>query len=330
MKKRLFLFFLTGLEILAGLGVSWTYLQFKKNQSRVLGANLIAKIDQTKIIKNSDQELKYYWEYQPDEIVTDNPPWLKHTITYSINNDGLNDLKNYELEKPSQTYRIVALGDSFTFGHYVNTSENWTEILEKTLSAQPIENCNLNNIEVLNLGMPGFDVQEIVRRYERIGKKYQPDLVIWFESGTGFVRFNEITQPIIDECVVQTSTNSSKSQSIYDIYTDCSDLARSYLLEKYSQEQLLQQLELSIKNLLSSVNQDQLAFIYNDEGQDYKEKYLDKWQENYPLVSFSFPTLNLNEKAARLADGHPNQEGHQRIAKAAFDFILDHKLTCLK
>lgn len=290
---------------------------------------MVAKIDETKVVKNLDKELKYYWEYQPNEVVSDNPLWLKTPVTYSINSDGLNDLQNYEVEKPIHTYRIITLGDSFTFGHFVNTAENWTENLEKMLSNQSIEKCNIEKIEVLNLGMPGFDSEQIVRRYQRIGQKYNPDLVIWFESGSGFDRNNEVIQPIIEDCFNKNSSESADSESIYKNYSNCWIQASSYMSENYSKSQLLQQLETNINDLLSLVNQDQTAFIYNDEGQNYKEPYINSWQKKYPQVYFYFPSLKLDEEIAHLADGHPNQLRHKRIAQAALDFIIANKLQCL-
>jgi|GEM_PF-509776 len=329
MKKKLLLVFLMGFEFVIGFGFLWIYFQHKKTQSQVLGTTMVAKIDETKVIKNLDKELSHYWEYKPNEVVSDNPLWLKSPITYAINSDGLNDQKNYEIEKNAQNYRIITLGDSFTFGHFVNTAENWTEVLEKMFSTQSIEKCGLGKIEVLNLGMPGFDSEEIVRRYQRIGQKYNPDLVVWFESGSGFYRNNEVMQPLIEDCFNKNSSESADSESIYKIYGNCWTQASSYMSENYTENQLLQQLEVNINDLLSLVSQDKMAFIYNDEGQYYKESYINNWQNKYPQASFYFPTLKLDEEIAHLADGHPNQLGHKRIARAVFDFILANKLQCL-
>jgi len=107
------------------------------------------------------------------------PPWLGYTPAYTINSDTLNDGSEYQIQKPKDTYRIMTLGDSFTFGFYVNTYDSYPETLERLLNEQP---CN-NKFEVLNLGLPGYDIRQSLERFKRRGSKYNPDLVIWFLVG---------------------------------------------------------------------------------------------------------------------------------------------------
>lgn len=116
-----------------------------------------AIIDKDKIIKDLDKDLKHYWEFEPNTDQPSNADWLAEEVRCTINNDGINDRFDYEFEKPSDVYRIIALGDSFTYGHFVNTEENWTEILEDLLNAEPELLCGAKKIEVINLGMPGHD-----------------------------------------------------------------------------------------------------------------------------------------------------------------------------
>jgi len=136
-------------------------------------------ITENNIIKteNNHSNLKNYWWLQPNKISTESAYFLKKPVEYSINKDGLNSLKDYEVNKPHQTFRIITIGDSFTFGQYVNTNQNWPTQLEKKLNSKKI--CkNIDKFEVINFGVAGFDYQYEVKRYQEKGQKYNPDLII--------------------------------------------------------------------------------------------------------------------------------------------------------
>ena len=65
--------------------------------------------------------------------------------------------------------RIVALGDSVTFGLGVHAHEAWPSALEAML----------DDTEVFNLGMCGWDIEQSVSLAEGSLEAWQPDLVVW-------------------------------------------------------------------------------------------------------------------------------------------------------
>lgn len=76
-------------------------------------------------------------------------------ISYTINQDGLNQAKNYKTEKENAT-RIIAIGDSFTFGEKVNTLDNYPSQLEGMLN----DMCRANNTRYQwELGVMIFSTQ---------------------------------------------------------------------------------------------------------------------------------------------------------------------------
>ena len=83
--------------------------------------------------------------------------------------------KEYPKDRNEDTFRIYAIGDSFTFGWLVDDPNAvYTTIIEKELGKK------LNKkVEVINAGSPGFSVKESVRRYMDEGKFYHPDLVLF-------------------------------------------------------------------------------------------------------------------------------------------------------
>jgi lysophospholipase L1-like esterase len=83
------------------------------------------------------------------------------------NADGFRDAEFAPSKAPGTT-RVVALGDSFTFGAEVDDGERWTEALERLDPA----------VEVLNLGVNAYGTDQEVTLYERRGARYAPDVVV--------------------------------------------------------------------------------------------------------------------------------------------------------
>lgn len=90
----------------------------------------------------------------------------------SINSWGMRD-KEYTAIKPQDTYRIVVLGDSLTYGTCLEYGERYTDILEDILNDK-----SKKNVEVLNFGVPGYSTQQEIETYRTKAAKFDPDLVI--------------------------------------------------------------------------------------------------------------------------------------------------------
>ncbi len=71
---------------------------------------------------------------------------------------------------PGRT-RIVALGDSVTFGNDLAYAETWPALLEQELRAS-------REVDVLNLGLGGYDTSQEVATLEAVGLAFQPAHVI--------------------------------------------------------------------------------------------------------------------------------------------------------
>ncbi len=94
----------------------------------------------------------------------------EYSVTYTVNSKGLRD-SEYAYEK-AQTKRIIALGDSFQFGHGVEKNETYTELLEINLNNEG------KNAEILNFGIPGYGTRQQLEYLKAEGLKYHPDLII--------------------------------------------------------------------------------------------------------------------------------------------------------
>lgn len=88
-----------------------------------------------------------------------------------INSAGFRD-DEYELEKPPGTERIVVLGDSISFAIGLRSEERFSELLEADLAQGEAA------VEVLNLGVSGYDTLQEIAFLRRVGLAYDPDLVV--------------------------------------------------------------------------------------------------------------------------------------------------------
>ena len=100
---------------------------------------------------------------------TDNTEDLIHVFT---NDHGFVG-RNYPKEKPEETYRIIALGDSFTAGADVNTEKNFISLWESELSSQEA-------VEFMNFGVGGQGTFEELVRYAYTASEWEHDLVAVF------------------------------------------------------------------------------------------------------------------------------------------------------
>ncbi len=72
-----------------------------------------------------------------------------YSISYKINSKGLRD-DEASYKKPADTFRIVLIGDSRSFGFGVPIEKHFSTILEGYFK----------NVEVINLGVGGYGVDQ--------------------------------------------------------------------------------------------------------------------------------------------------------------------------
>jgi lysophospholipase L1-like esterase len=94
----------------------------------------------------------------------------EETIPLRTNADGFRDAP-FE-PKQSGELRVLALGDSFGFGHFVLAEESYPELVEQALSTDD------RPVEVLNLGVPGYCTRQQLAQLAALGPELEPDLVV--------------------------------------------------------------------------------------------------------------------------------------------------------
>lgn len=235
----------------------------------------------------------------------------------------MNERFNYSIEKPKGTYRIITLGDSFTYGLNVNTEDNWTERLENVLNTD-LKCKNIDKFEIINLGVEGYDIEYSVERFRLKGKKYNPDLVLWLLGGNDFNRINEFLQPTIVK-VVNAYLNKDKTQGPFTNGELTDQLAKidKEFEDRYSPEFLVRY----SKNALFKINNYYggaliiISFPMNDEYKQIINEFVKKRGNAFYFNSLAFP-----DEKEKLPDGHPNEKGHLRIAKDIFNYLTKNKI----
>jgi len=92
--------------------------------------------------------------------------WAYHV---AINSKGLRD-RERSYDKPAGIFRIVVMGDSMVFGSGgVEVPDRFTDILERSTE----------NVEVINMGVPGYGADQEYLYLKTEAFKYHPDLVVF-------------------------------------------------------------------------------------------------------------------------------------------------------
>ena len=100
--------------------------------------------------------------------------YFKTTVTH--NNEGFRDI-NHGKKNAQNKFRVIVLGDSFTWGHGVENDQIYMKILEE----------HNPSIETINMGGPGGDPQGELKVYTSRGVEYEHDAVL-----VGFFIGNDI------------------------------------------------------------------------------------------------------------------------------------------
>ncbi len=113
--------------------------------------------------------------------------------TVSINREGFRG-REIAAEK-GRAYRIVALGESTTFGCTLQADDRpWPEMLESMIRTRS----SLSRpVEVINAGVPAYSLSENVRRFRKEILPLQPDLIISYHGLNGFLLVDEWLRPAV-------------------------------------------------------------------------------------------------------------------------------------
>lgn len=293
----------------------------KKNN--VLGSSIkVNTINRNEIVYTPDQKLRYFFEPVPKSTQTDKRNWMEKEVKYTINQAGFNDRFDYPIVKPPKTIRIMTLGDSFTFGVYVNTEDNWTELLEDKLNS--IKNIcpNTDHFEVINLGVGGYDIEYAAKRYINRGKVYNPNIILWFLKYDDINAINEWFFPL--ERKISEEMKLDRSSEEYVVSKDgvpYPSWVKGFeeFHKKYGMNSILSY-EKNVLNKFNENYQGNLAIFTSDNSDSETKNEIKSFSRLSPNGHyFEIPGLSSDET---FPDNHPNQKGHKVISDAILNYMV--------
>jgi len=98
-------------------------------------------------------------------------PYHGYAATVRTNELGWRDDPVW-VPKPPGTYRVLLLGDSMTAGLEVDKDETFESVCERRLAAQ-------RPTEVINSGVRGYNLDNIIGSFQSYGLRVDPDLVVY-------------------------------------------------------------------------------------------------------------------------------------------------------
>lgn len=291
----------------------------KRNDRSRFAARLPADL-YTQQIKSDT--FPHYFEPEANATINDHPGWLGYEASYSINADTLNERDDYSVIKPPNTYRILVLGDSFTYGLFVNTYENYSELLEDSLNAGGC--VGAPHYEVINLGVPAYDVGFAAERYKLRGAKYKPDLVIWYMNFFTFLIDADRKMELESEYLAKIPDNDRwRTMNGRETFYPGQLAWEQHAAEVPEDERIIRQ-EKYFRDFLASYDGKLLVVLNDARSWIPAAKGAVERAVLYRSNARMYLPEPLKPDAELLADGHPNVRGHQKIAADLYAYLQDH------
>lgn len=312
-------------SVFISLIIGSTAYSYVTSNGKILGESThVVKVPKELLMFYHEPQLPGYYELASSQTYTDTTDWAPGSATYSLNLHGMNDVQDYTKQKPKDTLRIMAIGDSFTFGQFINTEDNYPKRLLSLLSHS---HCNRDNpIEVLNLGVPGYDIQYTVEHFDRVGKQFNPDIVVWLVNEHNVYQIKEKIASISAELTSKASEQETKTYLSEGNYYWAIKKATELLVLQNGKTGIFEAQKNHL-NRFASIYDGKLLIVMFDDADQSAKNVLREFAEQRPNSYFSANLPNLARLNATLPDLHPNIYGHTVIATYIYQQLNDLQLV---
>jgi lysophospholipase L1-like esterase len=320
---RNYVLILALLAIFIVLIANWQMISVISMNTLFTSKMIIAKYDGQKIELPEHSMKEQLFTYEDGHrVLSDNycqifdGEWVKIAETEICTNSfGMRD-REFNLTKMPGVLRIAAIGDSYTFGWGVNLSDSWPKQLEKKLNDNGIK------AEVLNFGVPGYNLDDMMWIIEKKASKFHLDIMIVTFANDDFRdarKLEEFKQKRIRELV--------KDNSKLDIETITAIGSRKGLEDEMSIEssmdpgtfkERLNQSWTTLQNLSEGMNASLIVPIISEF--DNQKEGLQQISHNLGIkivvIDLYDATKYDQEKiSVNLKDGHFNALGNDIVAE---------------
>jgi len=267
-------------------------------------------------------------DFLRDEIVP-SARIVFHGAPLSTNRWGMRD-KEYEKKKPDNTYRIVLLGASISFGSGVADNETFEWILEERLN-KASNGGKYANYEILNFSAPGYSpLQELVV-FENKVLDFAPDALFYMASPredissarhlmaaarNGVAIPYDYLQEIVQKAKINAKITEAEAMKRFDLseellawlYPRFAEICRQHnILPVYIYTPVLQKVE-------------------NDPVKEARFMGFAR-EAGFKIIDISDAYENHDTDLLRVAewDWHPNAEGHRLLADRLYKALRDNQ-----
>jgi lysophospholipase L1-like esterase len=319
LKQLLFKLISIGLGLMVGLFLAECgvrYYWYGTNGFSYVKLNSFKTLGASGLLQRAEDDT-ILWELQP------NLDTLFKFEKFSTNSVGMRD-REYSLEKPANTKRIVVIGDSFAMGSGVSDTENYPFLLEQMFSSET----GTGKVEVLNFGVGGYNLLNYEAVLRKKAMRYNPDLVI-----IGFCGGNDFQLPSAEHL-----EGKLKLRPAVEMFYR-SHLRRYSRLRAQKKEQAKNQVPFPsekevaymreyLQRILDQCTAGRIpvvmayySLIAKPEVIDFIGQFSESMGMNFINIGTSLETIPLKEKVVHPLDGHPNAMVHQVYADNIYKYL---------
>jgi lysophospholipase L1-like esterase len=324
--KCVILYSIVCIEVAIFAVLGYRLIDVIRKKNNVLGRYTLVKLPKENYIASSSLTFKYFYEYGPYVENVDTWPFLTEKVVNKSTADGMNSSHEYMVPKPAGVFRIVALGDSFTFGLHVNTEDAWPNYLERYLNTQCKNSGNVS-FEVVNMGVPGYDLLYEVERFRLRGVTYEPDMVLWMLIDNDFTDINDYMRDIANPIYEQMKEEGTLDP--VNGWVKPMEIAKNEMMKQYTMEEILHILDSHV-TAFHSLYSGELAFVsfvtIHPAFREHIQTWVSQWSNSYYFSDIP----DIDQLHLTLPDGHPSKEGHQKIAESVYQYLVGNNLILCK
>jgi lysophospholipase L1-like esterase len=142
----------------------------------LVGSCLVAELALLAVVPDPivwlDPQESYVHDPELIHRLKPNQQSFTHSFPVKTNSFGLRN-SEFSLQPNANTFRILCLGDSLTFGNGVTLEDTYPKQLEAVLNSD-----EPGKYEVINGGVPAYDTWQEVAYLKRDGVHFKPNLVV--------------------------------------------------------------------------------------------------------------------------------------------------------
>lgn len=162
-------------------------------------------------IYRSDEILKY--RYQTERQTRQST--TEFDVIIQTNSEGMRD-QEYKHKKENGEYRVLVVGDSFSFGHGVDLERIYPKLLEKHMNTSIVQSNSQTSYHVINAAVGGYHPEQYYKMMVLYANKLEIDsVIVGFYIGNDFRLYDETSEAILQDGYLLGYKNTSIEKQYY-------------------------------------------------------------------------------------------------------------------